>query len=184
MKYYIEELRYCGPDGNTDKYIDFDRFEITTEPTCTNLSNEICLDGWLGISNDVSRYAHGVYDSLAAAEYAVQNLLGDEYRRDDEPFDARDVLPPDVLAVYRAGRLPPVSDEALGIWLQDVDVSRYADDAALRRQAKNLARELEDTGVSASVMRIWECLESLRDDRRRTRRTGRLTTTTNRPRTA
>ena len=161
MKYYIEEIYYCGPDGNTDKYIDFDRFEITTEPTRTNLSNEIRLNDWLGMSGDVSRYAHGVYDSLAAAEYAIQNLLGDEYRCDEEPSDA-----PDVLAVYRAGRLPPVSDEALGIWLQDVDVPADADDAALRIQARNLARELEDTGVSASAGRIWECLESLRDDAR------------------
>ncbi|WP_419617787.1 hypothetical protein [Thiolapillus sp.] len=161
MKYYIEELRYCGPDGRTNNYIDFDRFEITTEPTRTNLSTEICLAGWLGISNDVSRYAHGVYDSLAAAEYAVQNLLGDAYRRDDEPSES-----PDVVAVYRAGRLPPVSDEALGIWLQDVDVPADADDAALRRQAKYQAFELEDTGVTASAKRIRECLESLRDDAR------------------
>ncbi|WP_419617875.1 hypothetical protein [Thiolapillus sp.] len=158
MKYYIEAIRYHGPDGRTNNYIDFDRFEVTTEPTRTNLSNEICLDGWLGTSNDIARYAYGVYDSRAAAEYAVQNLLGDEYRRDDEPSES-----PDVLAVYRAGRLPPVSDEALGIWLQDVDVPADADDAALRRQAKELVRELEDTGVSASAVRLWEALESLRD---------------------
>lgn len=161
MKYYIEELRYYGPNADDAAYIDFDRFEITTEPTRTNLSNEICLDGWLGMSGDVSRYAHGVYDSLAAAEYAVQNLLGDEYRRDDEPSEF-----PDVLAVYRIGRLLPMSDEALGIWLQDVDVPADADDAALRRQAKDLASELEDTGVSASAYRLWEALESLRDDAR------------------
>ena len=161
MKYYIEEIRYCGADARTDKYIDFDRFEITTEPTRKNMSGDICLDGWLGTSNDVARYAHGAYDSLAAAEYAVQNLLVDEYRRDDEPSEF-----PDVLAVYRIGRLLPVSDEALGIWLQDVDVSADADDVALRRQARDLARELEDTGVSASAVRIRECLESLRDSAR------------------
>ena len=161
MKYYIEELRYNGPDADDAAYIDFDRFEITTEPTRTNLSNEICLDGWLGTYNDIAHYAHGVYDSLAAAEYAVQNLLGDEYRRDDEPSEF-----PDVLAVYRPGCLPPVPDEALGIWLQDVDVPADADDAALRRQARHLARELEDTGVSASAERIWEALECLRDDAR------------------
>lgn len=161
MKYYIEAIRYHGPDGHMDKYIDFDRFEVTTEPTRTNLSNEICLDGWLGTSNDIARYAYGVYDSRAAAEYAVQNLLGDAYRRDDEPSES-----PDVVAVYRAGRLPPVSDEALGIWLQDVDVPADADDAALRRQATDLANELEDTSVSASAVRLWEALESLRDDAR------------------
>ena len=161
MKYYIEEIRYCGTDWRTDKYIDFDRFEITTEPTRTTMSEEVCLDGWLGTYNDVGRYAHGVYDSLAAAEYAVKNLLGDAYRRDEEPSDA-----PDVLAVYRPGHLPPMSDETLGIWLQDVDVPVDVNDAALRRQARGLASELEDMGVSASAVRIRECLESLRDDAR------------------
>ncbi len=106
MKFYIEEVRYCGPDGHTDKYIDFDRFEVTTEPTRTNTTHEICLDGWLGTSGDVARYAHGGYNSLADAEYAIKNLLGDEYRRDDEPSET-----PDVRAVYRIGRLPPVSLE-------------------------------------------------------------------------
>ena len=161
MKFYIEEIRYCGPDGRTDKYIDFDRFEITTEPPRTNMTEEVCLDGFLGTYDDVARYAHGVYDSLAAAEYAIQNLLGDEYRLDDEPSEF-----PDVLVVCRRGRLPPFSDEALGIWLQDVDVPADADNAALRRQAKGLASELEDTGVSAPAVRIWACLESLRDDAR------------------
>ncbi|WP_419638088.1 hypothetical protein, partial [Thiolapillus sp.] len=73
---------------------------------------------------------------------------------------------PDVVAVYRIGRLAPISDEALGIWLQDVDVPADADNAALRRQAKYQAFELEDTGVTASVKRIREALESLRDDAR------------------
>ena len=159
MKFYIEEIRYCGPDGRTDKYIDFDRLEITTKPTRTNMTGEVCPYGWLGTYNDVARYAHGVYESLAAADYAIQNLLGDEYRLDDKPSEF-----PGVLAVYRFGRRPPVSDEALGIFLQDVDVP--ADDAALRRQAKDLASELEDMGVTVSVKRIRECLESLRDDAR------------------
>ena len=154
MKYYIEEIRYFGPDARTNNYIDFDRFEITTEPTRTNMTREICLDGWLGMSGDVSRYAHGVYDSLAAAEYAVQNLLGDEYRRDEEPSDA-----PDVLAVYRIGRLIPISDEALGIWLQDVDVPADADDDALMQQAVRLVSDLEEeAGQWATLSRIYEVL--------------------------
>ncbi len=161
MKFYIEEIRYCGPDGRTDKYIDFDRLEITTKPTRTNMTREVCPYGWLGTYDDVARYAHGVYDSLAAADYAIQNLLGDEYRLDNEPSEF-----PDVLAVYRPGRLPPMSDETLGIWLQDVDVPADADNAALRRQARDLAIELEDMGVTVSVKRIRECLESLRDDAR------------------
>ncbi len=161
MKYYIEEIRYHGPNAADAAYIDFDRFEITTEPTRTNRTHEICLDGWLGTYNDVSRYAHGVYDSLAAAEYATRNLLGDLYRRDDEPSES-----PDVVAVYRSGRLAPITDDGLAGWLQDVDVPADTDDARLKRLAFGLALDLADEGMSALPYRIQECLESLRDDAR------------------
>ncbi len=161
MKFYIEEIRYYGPNADDAAHIDFDRFEITTEPTRTAITREICLDGWLGTYDDVLRYAHGVYDSLAAAEYAIENLLGDEYRRDRE-----DVLPPDVLAVYRIGRLAPITDDGLAVELQDVDVLADADDAALEQQAEQLAINLADEGMSASESRIQEYLESLRDDAR------------------
>ena len=161
MTYYIEEIRYCGPNPQDEKYIDFDRFEITTTPPRTISSNEICLDGWLGTYNDVARYAHGAHESLAAAEGAVEHMLGHEFRRDPEPSEFHDVL-----AVYRLGRHEPISDEALGIWLQDVDVPADVDDADLIQQAEQLISELEDTGASASVVRVCECLETLRDNAR------------------
>ncbi|WP_419627312.1 hypothetical protein [Thiolapillus sp.] len=163
MKYYIEEFRYCGPDARTDKYIDFDRFEVTTEPTRTNMSNEVCLDGWLGASGDVARYAHGVYDSLAAAEYAIQNLLGDEYRRDDEPSDARGVL-----AVYRPGRLSPIADDALDQWLEcSVHIIEDAGNMGLVGLAVALRCELEDDGYSVTMERMISALEFLRRTRAR-----------------
>ena len=161
MKYYIEEIRYCGPNPQDEKYIDFDRFEITIAPPRTNLSGEIRVNGWLGTSNDVARYAHGAHESLAAAAGVVEHMLGHEFRRDPEPSEFHDVL-----AVYRLGRHEPISDEALGIWLQDVDVPADVDDADLIQQAEQLISELEDTGARASVVRVCECLETLRDNAR------------------
>ena len=161
MKYYIEEIRYCGPNPQDEKYIDFDRFEITTTPPRTISSNEICLDGWLGTYNDVARYAHGAHESLAAAEWAVEDLLGNDFRRDRE-----DVLPPDVLMSYRPGRVPPVTDEFLGLWLETVDVPADADDVYLEMLANELHIDLEDDGGGASAARILDCLIVMRDTAR------------------
>lgn len=161
MKYYIEEIRYCGPNPQDEKYIDFDRFEITIAPPRTNSSGEIRLDGWLGTTNDVARYAHGAHESLAAAEWAVEDLLGNDFRRDRE-----DVLPPDVLMSYRPGRVPPVTDEFLGLWLETVDVPADADDEHLAERANELHIDLEDDGGGASAARILECLIVMRDNAR------------------
>ncbi|WP_419629899.1 hypothetical protein [Thiolapillus sp.] len=158
MKYYIEEIRYCGPNPQSEKYIDFDRFEITTIPPRTNSSNEICLDGWLGTYNDVARYAHGAHESLEAAEGIVEDLLGHEYRCDRE-----DVLPPDVLVSYRPGFVHPVTDEFLGLWLETIELPASADDEQLSRLAEELHSELEDEGGGASAARILECLLVMRD---------------------
>ncbi|WP_419621514.1 hypothetical protein [Thiolapillus sp.] len=158
MKYYIEEIRYCGPNPQSEKYIDFDRFEITTIPPRTNSSNEICLDGWLGTTNDVARYAHGAHKSLEAAKGIVRDLLGYEYRR-----DRYDVLPPDVLVSYRPGRVPPVTDEFLGLWLDTVEVPADADDEHLARLAEELHIDLVEDGGGASAAQILECLIVMRD---------------------
>ncbi|WP_419606789.1 hypothetical protein [Thiolapillus sp.] len=162
MKFYIEEVRYCGPNSQDEKYIDFDRFEITIAPPRTNASNEIRVNGWLGTSNDVARYAHGVYESLADAEGAVEHMLGHEYRR------ARgDSLPPGSIAsVYHPGRVPPVTDEFLGLWLDTVEVPADADDEHLARLAEELYIDLVEDGGGASAARILECLLVMRDNAR------------------
>ena len=162
MTYYIEEIRYCGPNPQDEKYIDFDRFEITTVPPRTNSSGEIRLDGWLGTTNDVARYAHGAHESLAAAEGAVEDLLGHEFRR-----ERGDSLPPDSLAsVYRPGRVSPVTDEFLGWWLEMEDVPADADDEHLAERANELHIDLEDDGCGASAARILDCLIVMRDNAR------------------
>ena len=142
-KYYVVELTYCGPNPHDAKHVDFNRFEITTKPP-QNAIGEICWEGYLGTSNNVARYAHGVYDSLAAAEYALKTgpLLHQRFRR--SPLDD---FPYHVLAVYRPGRYAPASDDVLGQWLQwledSADISAYDTDTDLVRLAGDLRYELE-----------------------------------------
>ena len=165
MKYYIVEVKYWGPNRNDAKHVDLDRYEIRTTPPRIFATGEVCTGGYLGASRTTACYAHGVYDRLSAAEYALQTgpLRYQGFRRD--PLDD---FPYDVLAVYRPGRLPPMSDEALDQWLEDsVDIS--ADDAHmdLVRQAGDLRYEMEGEGYYVAMWRMLSALEELRDKARK-----------------
>ncbi|WP_419585781.1 hypothetical protein [Thiolapillus sp.] len=112
-KYYVIEVRWTGPDQTGAKYVDFDRYEITTALP-RNTSGNIQLSGWLGPDGSVARYAHGEYGSLAAADYAVVRMLDGDCRRHDEVDGA---LEPGTVALYRPGEYTPMSDEALANYI-------------------------------------------------------------------
>ena len=165
MKYYIVEKHYRGPNPRDVEHIDFNRFEVTTKPP-RNKEKRICVNGWLGTVGtveEVDRYAHGVYDSLAAAEWAVREvLLSGAFRRDPD-----DDLPSDVLAVYRPGRYAPITDGALIQWLgYRIEVSADDDDEELDRQADTMIYELEQEGRGTYRLQMIDCLEFLRDSAR------------------
>ncbi|WP_419611502.1 hypothetical protein [Thiolapillus sp.] len=161
MKYYIVEKHYIGPNPRDVEHIDFNRFEVTTKLP-RNKEKRICVIGWFGTVDEVDRYAHGVYDSLAAAEWAVKVLLSGEFRRDPD-----DGLPSDVLAVYRPGRYAPITDDALIQWLEGmIEVSADDDDEELERQADTMIYELEQEGRGTYRLQMIDCLEFLRDSAR------------------
>ncbi|WP_419606784.1 hypothetical protein [Thiolapillus sp.] len=164
-KYYVVEVEYCGPNPYDVKHVDFNRYEIMTTPP-KNAIGEICWEGRLGTSNNVTRYALGQYDSLAAAEYALQTgpLLHQRFRR-----DSLEDFPYNVLAVYRLGRYAPVTDDVLGQWLENsVDISADDTDTDLVRQAGALRYELEEEGhYCVTPARMLSALETLRDKARR-----------------
>ncbi|WP_419627309.1 hypothetical protein [Thiolapillus sp.] len=173
MKYYIVEKRYIGPNPRDVKHIDFNRFEVTTKPP--NESKGLVLRGWLGTYDNVDLYAYGIFDSLAAAEWAIEALLSGEFRRDPD-----DDLPPDVLAVYRRGRYAPITDDALLQWLDYLSdttqwldyliyTSAYDDDEELERQADTMIYELQQEGRTAYRAQMIDCLEFLRDSAREER---------------
>ncbi|WP_419637121.1 hypothetical protein [Thiolapillus sp.] len=161
MKYYIVEKHYIGPNPRDVEHIDFNRFEVTTKPP-RDKEKRICVYGWLGTYDNMDLYAHDVYDSLAAAEYAVKALLDGEFRQDPD-----DNLPTDVLAVYRPGRYAPITDDALIQWLEGmIDISADDDDEELERQADMMIYELEQEGRGAYRLQMRDALEFLRDSPR------------------
>ncbi len=162
MKYYIVERHYIGPNSHDGEHIDFNRFEVTTKPP-RNKEKRICVNGWLGTVDEVDLYAHGIYSRLAAAEWAVREvLLSGACRRDPD-----DDLPSDVLAVYRPGRYAPITDDALIQWLEyRIEVSADDDDEELERQADIMIHELQQEGRTAYRPRMIDCLEFLRDSAR------------------
>lgn len=168
MKYYIVEKHYIGPNPRDVEHIDFNRFEVTTKLP-RHESKGLVLQGWLGTYDNVDLYAHGIYDSLAAAEWAVKEvLLSGAFRRDSD-----DDLPPDVLAVYRPGRYSPITDDALLQWLEYKPIdqwldyliytSAYYDDKELERQTDMMIYELQQEGRTAYRAQMRDALEFLRD---------------------
>ena len=111
MKFYVIEEKYAGP--NRDQDIDADQIKITTEPARKNMSNEVCLDGWCGTTDDWAVYARGVYDSKEAAEKAIEALYK-EIR--EVEFDDNDQS---IVAVYKPGKYEPIGKEATGNFIFD-----------------------------------------------------------------
>ena len=161
MKYYIVEQHYIGPTPRDVEHIDFNRFEISTKPPPYEFIGFVRSRGWLGTYDNVALYAHGIYDSLEAAEVAVEYLLCGEFRRDPD-----DDLPQDVLAVYRPGRYKPITDDALIQWLEGMIEVSADDDEELDRQADTMIYELQQEGRDAYFAQMTDCLEFLRDSAR------------------
>ena len=157
-KYYVVEVRWTGPDQNTRRYIDYDHYEVTTEPPRNNSEGSIQLSGWLGTNDDVASYAHGEYDSQAAAEYAIIRMLDGECRRHDE-LDAAMEL--GVVALYRPGRYSPMSDDVLSDYIfRAVECNEISAPSGeiTREQLNGVVRELRkllrDDGSDAPEDRI------------------------------
>ena len=115
MKHYVIEVNYVGP--NRDQNIDADQIKITTEPARKNMSNEVCLDGWCGTTNDWAVYARGEYDSKEAAEKAINALYKDTRKAD---FDDNDQS---IVAVYKPGKYEPLCKEETGNFIYDSLIS-------------------------------------------------------------
>lgn len=112
MKHYVIEVNYVGP--NRDQNIDADQIKITTEPARKNMSNEVCLDGWCGTTNDWAVYARGEFPNLEAAEAFIRENYKDVREIDD--FYDEDIT---VKAVYKPGKYEPISKEATDDFIYD-----------------------------------------------------------------
>lgn len=112
-KYYVIEIKDVGPNAKplNEEYV------IQNKPGCTNMSHETLENGWLGTTNDIAEYAHGVYDTIEEARAKIKELCPRAKEIILEPYD---VLPevsgyPEKLEVYRDLREVWTVDE----WFSD-----------------------------------------------------------------
>ena len=111
-KVFIIEENYVGPDQ--DQNIDADTIKITTEPARKNMSNEICLDGWCGTTDDWAVYARGEFPDLEAAEAYIKANYKDA-REIDDFYDEGGT----VKAVYKPGKYETLCKEETGNFIYD-----------------------------------------------------------------
>ena len=161
-KYYIVEVNWTGPDQTGAKYIDYDRYEVTTEPPRNNSDGSIQLSGWLGRDGSVARYAHGEYGSLAEADYAVVKMIDGGCRRYDTGFTDPNGA---VVATYRPGKYPPMSDDVLDeavLMAAKNNVVSVPREFNSWDQVKAVVRDLRDAfnrdGYDAPASRIGDAL--------------------------
>ena len=88
--FYLIVTEYVGPNKRDSKgniIGDSAIALIRREPSRTNSSREVLIEGWLGTTNDQDTHAHGEFETLDEARGAAADL-GYTHRRDDvDGFD-------------------------------------------------------------------------------------------------
>lgn len=144
MKHYVIAVNYVGP--NRDQNIDADQIKITTEPARKNMSNEVCLDGWCGTTDDCAVYARGEFPDLEAAEAYIKANYKDA-REIDDFYDEGGT----VKAVYKPGKYEPIGKEATGNFIYDSlhdSVTASTTDAEISALVDDWEREANSQGCT------------------------------------
>lgn len=136
IMYYIIETCYVGPNQNQDRYVDFDKIEISLSPATTNSSHEVCISGWCGTTDDFSVHAHGEYSTLEEARAAISERFGGEVRKCDANGDSFEPDQEDVVEVYKPGKYAPMSSESTADWAYDAIQADIAADTTDERIAE------------------------------------------------
>lgn len=82
--FYVTSATYIGP--NPDQNSDADTYEISTTPSSTNSSHEVCINGWLGSDGDFSHSAHGEFETEEEAREWIEDNVG-ECREGDREYE-------------------------------------------------------------------------------------------------
>jgi hypothetical protein len=77
--FYLIVNTYVGPNRNDSNFnwnLNPEDGELTiqTVPGYTNMSNETCIVGWLGCTNNNDAYAKGAFETLEEAQKAATHL--------------------------------------------------------------------------------------------------------------
>ena len=166
--YYIIETNYAGP--NPDQNVDADTIEIRTKPGITNSSREERTEGWLGQTNDWSRYALGEYETEEAAMAAITEKFGDTHTRDEdgdiEPWDREQ---DGTIYRCRPGKYAPMGEIWSKEWAYTMrdDIAADTTDEAIEQMVKEAEQELqvnESSQLDTAAVELM--LEEYRDELR------------------
>lgn len=106
MAYHVIHIKYVGPNCGADKYRDTERYEVRNRPP-SDIDGNTVTEGALGEKYGTSYHTLGAYETLDAAEQAIQERLATTGYRRETP----QMLPPmgdDVFAIHRTGNSQPV----------------------------------------------------------------------------
>lgn len=116
--FYLIEYNYVGPNPSDDKNTDADTIEICTKPAYTNLSCELCIEGWAGTTGVWCVTAHGEYETLEKARAAITEKFGKtrECAVSGEPFDSDDTS---AVEVHKPGEFEPMGYNGTASWAHE-----------------------------------------------------------------
>ncbi|MFW6118841.1 MAG: hypothetical protein ACOC7S_00745 [Planctomycetota bacterium] len=177
---YVVHVEYVGP--NREKHhADGDYVVLTPDPPRTNLSGEVKTEGWLGTSNDWSKWAYGRFESREAAEAFARRKwdLGEWRAYEEDPctwgdspegersyplahtrtylVDAGD---------YYAALSPAEVLEDAGIGIDRLDVSESDLEAAAERVQQQLDEDPEinePVELTNIVSYLKECIQRVQE---------------------
>ncbi len=165
QKYYLITTEYAGPnerDSAGEIIGDSRELIICTTPGRTNLSKEIITNGWMGTTNNISRHAHGVCDSLEEAVKVAADLgFTEEFEGTDESYAD------DWVASYISDERANYQYWDAGYWFCDNPCDEYginadSTDSDLEDAAERA--EVEAREYKAIVIDVLEYFTELRDE--------------------
>ncbi len=161
--FYIIESEYVGP--NPDQHLNDHCYLVQTVPGRKNMSHEICIDGWLGTTNDWSETAHGEYDTLEEAKTRIDEILGSEYREPVESYGD------EIVYQVVVGKLEKWDAENSQAWCYEgmiQSITADSTDAKIDDFISECAADLEDEGGELDTDAVERmCVkhrDSLKDD--------------------
>lgn len=155
IMYYIIETNYVGHNKTQDQYVDVDKIEISTSPAITNSSNEERTEGWCGITNDWSVYAHGEYATIEEARAAITEKFG-EVRDSDANGDSFESDDADVVETYKQGKYAPMSSQATADWAYEGIQSDIEADTTDERIAELVVAYEDEANSNGYTLRDLE----------------------------
>lgn len=141
--YYVIEIEYVGPNRDQAKYVDSRTVEIRDEPALYNMSQEPCLKGWCGTTDDWAMYAYGEYDTLKEAQACARHNFG-HLRSFDYEGDN-----PHVVEVYKPGKYVPMSKEQTEDWVWEAahaDIDADTTDKQISKLVEKYEEQANEEG--------------------------------------